>query len=165
MNVPDMRSSPVVLYIDDNQNDRMLVQLAATLSRVDLEFRCMDDISEGIDYLTGRGGFADRQQHPLPAFILVDYHLRGCIGLELVVWLRAQPELAAIPVCVYSDADVSEPIGNSYRAGADHFLTKAQSLDRLQAIIKVLDSCVATAPPSLGMLKDLPEHRSVSSIA
>ena len=152
-------SFPVVLYIDDNENDRILVRLAAQSAKVALEFRCLGDISEGMDYLAGKGRFGDRQQHPLPVFILLDYYLHGHIGPEFLGWLRARPQLAAIPVCVYSDTDESEPIGRSYRAGAGHFLTKATSFDRLRAVVGVLASCAATAPPCLDLLRELPEHR------
>jgi CheY-like chemotaxis protein len=157
--MPRARFLPLALYIDDSQNDRALVQLAVELSKVDLEFRCLGDVAEGVDYLTGRGRFADRRQHPLPVFILVDYHLNGCTGAEFLGWLRAQPQFTAIPVCVYSDADSSEPVGNCYRAGADHFLIKARTFDRLMAVIRALGLCTAWVPPCLDLLIGLPEHR------
>lgn len=156
------RAWPLVLYLDDSQNDRILLQLAAELSRVQLQFRCLDGISLAMDYLAGKHQFADRQQHPLPAFVLLDYHLHGRFGSEFLVWLRAQPRLAAIPVCVYSAADLAEPVLQCYRAGADHFLAKPKSFERLKAVARALAACAATTPPCLDLLSLLPEHRQMS---
>jgi CheY-like chemotaxis protein len=152
-----------ILYIDDSEDDKVLVQFAARVSEVDPEFTCLEDFSKGIDYLTGRGRFMDRQQHPLPAFILLDYHVHGRTGPEFLAWLRAQPRLEFIPVCVYSDSDVPETIASSYLAGADCFLVKSTSFDRLRVVVRALASCAMAARPCLEPLSALPEHRCSSS--
>ncbi len=153
------QSASTVLYIDDNDDDRTLIQQAAESTRVALNFACLRGVNEGIAYLTGRGPFVDRTSCPSPAFILLDYHLDGRTGPEFISWLRATPELTGIPVCVYSDADRREPIADSYRAGAALFLVKPRSFDRLQALVRALNSCASFVPPSFNPLRCLPEHR------
>ncbi len=160
-----VQNLPVVLYIDDNQQDRILVELAARFSVSDVQFICVEDFSKGVDYLTGKCRCAEGRRPPPPAFILLDYHVHGRIGTEFLGWIRAQPRLASIPVCVYSDSDVSESIGNSYGAGADCFLVKATSFDRLRVVVRALASCAMTARPCLDSLSALPEHRCASSLA
>jgi CheY-like chemotaxis protein len=160
-----MHSNPLALYIDDDENDRVLVQHAAESAKIDLEIRCPSGIPEAMDYVGGRGQFADREKHPLPALILLDYHLNGRTGPEFLYWLRGRPRFTAIPVCVCSDTDLADPIARSYRAGGDHFLRKPTSFKRLEAILRALAPCIASTPPAFDLLVGLPEYRVICSPA
>ena len=157
--IPTMNAIPV-LYIEDNERDRALVQHVAELAGTRLKIRCVGGVPEAVDYMRGQGQFNNRVDHPLPVFILLDFHLDNQTGLEFLCWLRTRPEFESLPVCIYTDADFVEPIASSYSAGADAFMLKAGSLTRLQAILRALEFCAASSPPSFKSLAGLPEHRT-----
>lgn len=149
-----------VLYVEDNEHDRALVQHVAELAGTRLKIRCVGGVPEAVDYMRGQGQFNNRVDHSLPVFILLDFHLDNQPGLDFLYWLRTRPEFESLPVCIYTDADFVEPIASSYSAGADAFMLKAGSLTRLQEILRALESCAASTPPSFKSLVGLPEHRT-----
>ena len=85
-----------------------------------------------------------RQQRP--DLVLLDLHLPGIDGEEVLRRLRADPRTADLPVVMVS-ADVNpryrEPL---LEAGADDYLTKPLDVPRFLGVVNGL--LVAAAPPA-----------------
>src|SRR6266702_1034564 len=61
----DARVSAVtILYVEDEPSDVLLLETCFSQLAVELTFRVAKDGQAAIDYLSGKGQFADRQQHP-----------------------------------------------------------------------------------------------------
>jgi DNA-binding response OmpR family regulator len=58
--------------------------------------------AETIDYLSGKGRFADRHEFPLPTHVLLDLKLPKVSGVEILRWIRGIPHLATLPVAILS---------------------------------------------------------------
>lgn len=152
-----------ILYIDDNPNERFFIQ--NVLERLNSNFQLiyLNSLKQGMDYLSGIGPFADRETYPLPRFILLDYSLGPKTGADLLRWMRGQPEFALIPTAVYSNSQHPDCIGISYEAGANHFLNKPESIQRLEEVMRVLEQSLSSQPPSFELLLQLPEYRCAPS--
>jgi CheY-like chemotaxis protein len=110
----------VVLYIDDNQNNILLVQ---RLCDVQLHTA-----------VTGRDGIRAAIDDP-PALILLDNRLPDADGEQILRQLAATPATAAIPVVILSGDSGRAVINELLAAGAAEFLAKPFDIQELLAII------------------------------
>jgi|ERR1043166_8715373 CheY-like chemotaxis protein len=83
----------------------------------------------------GEAGLA-RIQETSPAAVVLDLMLPKMPGVEVLKKMRAQPQLAKIPVMVLTNAFVPEMINGAMAAGATKVFSKAQITP--QAIIEAL---------------------------
>jgi DNA-binding response OmpR family regulator len=148
-----------VLHVDDEPDYGSLVQDAARSANSSLVVHCQDGYLSALAYLSGWGAFVDRQQYPLPAFVLLDYVLNGRTGVDLIRWLRAHREFRTLPVVMYSGLDTVEQVALCYREGANHFLRKASSLARLKRLVEIFAQCFRSDPPAYDLLLAQQEYR------
>ncbi len=149
-----------VLHVDDDPDCRFLVQEAARRANPTLVLFGVNGYPQAVAYLSGDGCFADRQQYPVPIFILLDYALNGHTGVDMVRWLRGDNSSRSLPVVVFSDSDSPERVALCYREGVNHYLVKPRSFDRLENLVQLLAECFASDPPGHSLLVALPEYRS-----
>jgi DNA-binding response OmpR family regulator len=83
---------------------------------------------------------------------LLDWKLPGLSGLEVLRWLRAQPAYAGLPVVVFSSSGQESDIQSAYGAGADAYLVKPGSLERLLQIIRGITNFLASPSPHIDLL-------------
>ncbi|PYS99347.1 MAG: two-component system response regulator [Acidobacteria bacterium] len=128
----------VILMADDDADDRMLTKDALTESRVLNDFRFVEDGEELLDYLKGRGAYADREKSPKPGLILLDLNMPKKDGREALKEIKADPELRRIPIVVMTTSKAEEDIYRSYDLGASSFITKPVTFDRLVELMKTM---------------------------
>ncbi len=74
-----------------------------------------------------------------PDVIILDIMMPDISGLEILRYMRREPDLASIPVIVVSAKSMPSDIKNGLEAGASTYLTKPVSfLDLKQAVEQVL---------------------------
>ena len=61
-----------LLLVDDDRNDRFLVEMGCARAQVSFLLKTLESGAEAIRYLSGEGEFADRVEHPLPDLIFLD---------------------------------------------------------------------------------------------
>jgi CheY-like chemotaxis protein len=120
----------VVLVVEDRAEDISLLERAARQTRAALAFHSVPSGEEAMRYLKGEGPFADRKAHPLPDLVLLDVGLPGMGGLEVLAWIRSQPELQALKVFVWTDAGQPEILERATQAGATRFVPKSVAFVR-----------------------------------
>jgi CheY-like chemotaxis protein len=96
-----------------------------------------------------------------PDLIVVDLMLPKVHGIEVIKQVRARPQLAAVPVIVFTNAYLSTMVKAARRAGANECLTKADySPEQLLQVVGImLDKGVSAAPepgPELQPAKPAP---------
>ena len=125
----------VLLWVEDDQNDILLVGRAMEKVGIDAPTLVRDG-QEAIDYLSGQGEFADRVRHPLPSLILLDLKLPRRSGLEVLQWLRAQPELRRIPVIIFTSSKETSDINRAYESGTNAYLVKPVDMKDLLEVLR-----------------------------
>ncbi len=131
-------SAGTILYVEDEPSDVLLLEACFSQLAVELTFRVAKDGQAAIDYLSGKGQFADRQQHPLPVLVLLDLNLPRKSGHEVLEWIRRQPALHTLPVIVFSASNRQLDVHQAYALGANAYLVKPSGYAELLELMKVL---------------------------
>lgn len=127
-----------VLIAEDNPNDVELLRLALKKAGVEHPLRIVGDGQEAVDYLAGRGKFADRSAYPFPDVILLDIKMPKMSGLEVLQWVKAHPECAVIPTVIFTASSQESDIKDAYQLGANGYLVKPSTFDELVRRIKLM---------------------------
>jgi CheY-like chemotaxis protein len=118
------KDQPVILIADDSENDVMMLRRAFVQSGVEVPMQVVNDGEEAIAYLNGDGGFANRDEFPLPDLLLLDLKMPRKNGFDVLEWIRSQPTLAQMRVVVLTSSDEIRDVNRAYSLGAASFLTK-----------------------------------------
>src|SRR5215218_7633026 len=121
----------VILLVDNDVDDVFIVNLAFEQWGLKNPLQVLWNGAQVVDYLTGQGGYANREQFPLPSLILLDLHLPKLSGLEVVTWIRARPEWAKLPVVILSGSGNSKEVACALDLGANAALKKTPTRENL----------------------------------
>lgn len=137
-----------VLYIEDDAAYVLLVRRALQRSKLENlpNLQVVTTSEEAMRYLLGQPPYAERATYPLPSLVLTDLRLPGKSGLQLVTWLRAQPQLQKLPIVMLTGSAVDEDIEVAYEQGVNFCLVKPAKVDSLVSIIQALS--LHWVPPS-----------------
>lgn len=133
----DATDSITILMADDDADDRMLAEDAMKENRLGNSFRCVEDGQELMDYLKRSGRYAT-QDAPRPGLILLDLNMPRKDGRQALQEIKSDPELRQIPVVVLTTSKTEEDVLRSYDLGANSFITKPVTFDRLVEIVRTL---------------------------
>jgi len=128
-----------ILLVEDR---RMDVELTLDAFREARLFNSVEVASTGeqaLDYLFGRGAFADRANYPMPDLILLDLKLPGIDGHEVLRQIKSTDVLKRIPVVVLTSSRESEDRIRSYDYGVNSFLVKPITFDGFMEVVKKVD--------------------------
>ena len=142
-----------VLYAEDEDNDAYLMQRAFAKAGVSNPLQVVVDGDEAIQYLSGTGEFSDRTRYPLPCLLLLDLNLPRQSGLEVLEWVRSQPSLQSMPVVILTSSSQDRDIGSAYSLGANGYLVKPPSSEKLIELVTGLrDVCLTADRKTEGLL-------------
>jgi two-component system, response regulator len=114
----------VILLVEDNPDDEELTILALKKHHVANEILVVRDGQEALDYIYGKGAYADRALNPLPQLILLDLKLPKVEGLEVLKRIRANAPTRLTPVVVLTSSGEEEDIIKGYSSGANSYVCK-----------------------------------------
>jgi CheY-like chemotaxis protein len=123
--------NPPILLVEDDASQVMLVERVLRKAKLANRLLAFRNGEEAIAYLDGRGQYDDRSRYPLPALVLLDVHIPGKSGLEILTWLRGQRILDHIPAVILSGSAESEDIDRAFELGAASYLVKPVAFDAL----------------------------------
>ena len=127
-----------ILYVEDNVDDAFLFRELFEQAGVTNPFCIAHDGQMAIEYLAGEGAFADRDKYPLPCLALLDMQLPQKDGLEVLEWIRQQPELKRLVVILFASAARQEDINRAYDLGANSFIIKPVEYQENASLVVLL---------------------------
>jgi CheY-like chemotaxis protein len=133
------KASVTVLYVEDEESDRLLMGLAFAKEGLEWALRTVNDGKTAQDYLSGKEAYADREKHPLPAVVLLDLNLPEVQGFDVLKWIREHPEHSKLPVVVFTSSEREEDRERARLLGATDFGQKPGSPARFQDVAKRLN--------------------------
>src|SRR6186713_2253472 len=127
-----------ILLVEDNDDDVFLITRAfKTVGLITPMVRATDG-QDAIDYLSGKGQYADRVRFPMPSLVLLDIKMPFLSGLEVLRWIREQAPLAALPVVMFTTSSQDCDVRTAYGSGANAFLVKPARLEECTNIASVI---------------------------
>lgn len=120
-----------ILLIEDNPGDVFLLKRALERSST-AHLTTARDGEEAMELLHQR---ATTPELGLPDLIMLDLQLPRMDGYQVLVGIRNDPLLRAIPVVVFSSSDAELDIMKSYALGANCYVPKPFELARFNEMV------------------------------
>lgn len=111
--------------VDDDTG--MIEAVGLLLSLIDFETQGYQDARQAAEAL---------QTGQLPDLVVLDIHMPEVNGLDLLEYIRRNPDWERLPVIMLSSETSIELMERSLQLGADAYLVKPASLDELEQAIK-----------------------------
>ena len=127
-----MNREKIILLVEDNPDDEALTLRAFRKNNIDNPVVVVRDGAEALDYLFGRGQYADRE---LPALVLLDLKLPKVDGLEVLEQLRLDRRTKLLPVVVLTSSLEARDVAEAYRRGANSYIRKPVDFDRFLDVV------------------------------
>jgi CheY-like chemotaxis protein len=124
------------MLVEDNEDDAFLMKRALKAADIEEPLLVVEDGQQAIDYLAGRGAYADRERYPLPTFIFLDLKLPYKSGHEVLAWIRNQSTLSEIVVVVLSSSNQPSDLEEAYRLGANSYVVKPPATEQLVSLAR-----------------------------
>lgn len=133
----------MILIVDDDVNDVELMRHAFEQVGNNNPVHVCADGDSALDYLDGKGAFADRHKYPLPFIVILDGKLFGRSGVEVLTKIRNRQRMAKLCVVVLSGSEYPRDHDAALKAGADLFLRKpaGQFVDVVKTIMEFWEHC------------------------
>lgn len=122
---------PIVLLVDDLEAATELMRIVFARSGYVEPLRLASDGEQAISYLRGDSGSPNYTQHGMPTVVLLDLNMPRKNGFEVLEWIRKQPSLNQLCVCILSASNLPEDIARAYNLGANAYLVKPGNLTGL----------------------------------
>ncbi len=124
-----------ILLVEDSLVDACATIGALRHSQVKHRLTLVRDGEEALDFLKREGRFA---RVPRPDLILLDLQMPKKDGFELLTEIRADAELAAIPVVVLtaSNDEADRTRSQLLDVDVDCYLTKPVNLEKFVAVVR-----------------------------
>jgi CheY-like chemotaxis protein len=137
-----------ILAAEDEESDRMIMELAFQRANLSHPLVIVHNGAEAVDYLSGKGKYADRSAHPLPALVVLDLKMPRMNGFDVLAWLATQPEFRELPAVVLSSSADEADMNKARQLGARDYFVKPHSMDTLIEIAQQMQARWLTAATS-----------------
>ena len=124
-----------ILMVDDSAADRASARIAFAQSGFDVELSFAENAAQGMEAL--------RQSLPpfgraLPHMLLLDIHMPGGSGLEMLAKVKRDKALRDIPVWMLSGTNDERDVRAAYRGHASGFFRKPDDFEGLRRLADLL---------------------------
>ena len=131
-------ANKVILLVEDSPDDATLTLRAFRRSHVMNPIKVVWDGIEALDFLFGRGTYADRADMPLPTLVILDLKLPKLDGLGVLKAIRADPRTQLLPVVILTSSKEEQDLIAGYALGANSYVRKPVDFNEFQEAVKVL---------------------------
>jgi CheY-like chemotaxis protein len=131
-----MTTDRAILLVEDNEDDIFLMKRALKNARIINPLVTVEDGQQAVEYLSGAGRFANRERYPFPAIVFLDLKLPLKNGLDVLAWIREQPDLGNLVVIVLTSSNEPSDLKKAYALGANSYLVKPPTADQLLELAK-----------------------------
>ena len=126
-----------VLLVEDNEADVRLTREALREAGEDVRLSAVGDGEQALAFLRREAGFTEA---PRPDLVLLDLNLPRKNGTEVLTEMRADEQLARIPVIVLTSSAAQQDVDECYARGANAFVVKPHDLDAFMDLIGAIRS-------------------------
>ena len=132
----------VVLSVEDDDAAFYVIRAAFDELPLSIQLFRAKDGPEALAMLHNQA--LQRSALQRPDLILLDLNLPGISGLDVLASIRADQELASIPVVVFSSSFLDQDRKKSFALGAQQYITKPDTFDGVVQALKKACSVIPT---------------------
>ncbi len=138
-----------ILLVEDDDNDVFFFQRAVEKSAIVHPLRVVRDGQEAIHYLGGTGDYSDRGLYPAPRLVVLDLNLPVKHGLQVLQWIRGQPDTHNVIVIVLTSSMDVLDMHEAYTFGANAYVVKPADPNELTPLVGTIRQfwLALNAPP------------------
>ena len=139
-----------ILLVEDNRMDVELTLDAFKEARLLNTIYVSPNGQDALDYLFGRGKYADRIAYPIPNLVLLDLKLPGVDGFEVLRQVKSAPILKRLPVIILTSSKEEGDRALTYDIGANSYIVKPVSFNGFLDVIRQIEGywiSLNVAPP------------------
>jgi two-component system response regulator len=125
-----------ILLVEDNPLDAELITRTLRKQNIGNPIFLLEDGAEALDFIFGRGAYADRDVAARPKLILLDLKLPKVSGLEVLKAIKTDDLARSIPVVVVTSSREDPDIKTAYALGANSYVVKPVSSDAFVEAMK-----------------------------
>ena len=125
-----------VLLVEDSPGDVRLTQETFREANQSIHLSVATDGAEAMAFLRRE---ATHVHAPRPDVILLDLNLPKMDGREVLVQIKKDEDLKAIPIVILTTSDAEADIVASYRLQANCYLTKPVQLKAFEDLVKSIN--------------------------
>jgi len=120
-----------ILLVEDNPTDIELTLRALKKRNLANKVHVVKDGAEALEFIFGTGTYAERRDiNHIPKVILLDLKLPKVDGLEVLRIVKSDERTKVIPVVVLTSSKEESDLVESYRLGANSYITKPVDFDK-----------------------------------
>lgn len=135
-----MKINPVLLMVDDDEEDVYLTKRAFTNYKSDLIFNSVADGVALFDYLDRQGKYKNVQVSPEPMVILLDINMPRENGFVILSRLKEHPSHRQLPVIMLTTSTSYLDVSKAYSLGACSYVCKSVNAAEMKKVAeKVCD--------------------------
>ncbi len=151
------KRTALILLAEDNRMDVELMRTAFRETHLNHVIHVAPGGQQVLDYLFGKGEFADRDTYPLPDLILLDLKMPVVDGHKVLRQIKKIEVLKRIPVVIMSSSAEESDLAACYDNGANSYLVKPVSFDGfLHAVRQIAEYWFGlNGPPPLAVAKSV----------
>lgn len=113
-----------ILLVEDNPDDVELTLRAFKQNNISNPIIVVKDGAEALDYLFGKGMYAQRDAQQMPMLILLDLKLPKIDGREVLKAIRQNESTKLIPVVILTSSSQEDDVAMGYNLGANSYVRK-----------------------------------------
>jgi len=119
-----------ILLVEDNPNDVELTLRALKKHNLANKVHVAKDGAEALEYIFANGAYAHRKVDDRPKVVLLDLKLPKVDGLEVLRRIKSHERTKIIPVVVLTSSKEERDLLETYRLGANSYITKPVDFDK-----------------------------------
>lgn len=127
-----------ILMVEDNKTDAELALRALKKRNLANNVFVVKDGAEALEFIFGNGAYAGRDFNHKPKLILLDLKLPKVDGLEVLRRIKSDERTKLIPVVVLTSSKEESDLLESYKLGANSFITKPVDFDKFALTVTEL---------------------------
>ena len=130
MPFPGDRTQPVMLLVEDDADDRRILQWALRKAELAVTLSIARDGEQAIEFLS---------RAPERLFLtLSDVHLPKKSGWDVLQWIRRQPACARLPVLMWTSLPNPEGEQKAQQLGATSYFSKPLNVAGFRRVVTVI---------------------------
>ena len=128
----------LILLIEDDIDHAELIIRTTKEHPIPNQVRHFSEGQSALDYLFRRNHFSDPVSSPRPQIILLDMHLPGADGIDILRTIKTSDELKMIPVVMLTTSASVRDITRAYCNHANSYLVKPLGCKEFKELMDTL---------------------------